>query len=148
MSPVAPPIAIEPLATVTAIAPITPITARLSAAIAGQRGATRITAGVALRTSDGISTTSVGLAHRTTGAVLGVRTLRAARAIRLVPARITGVAGAIGVGLRASFRGAAVAVGIVFGIVHSGAIGIAAAPRSAAAGTATTWAFVHTTRCE
>ena len=70
-------------------------------------------------------------------------------AIRIVPGVGTAlVTGTLSVSWSASFRSAAVAVRIVFGVVHSGAIGIAAAPRSSAAGTATAWAFVHTTRCE
>jgi hypothetical protein len=148
MSSVAPPVAIESLAPVSAITAISPIPTWLHAAIAGHRGASGITAAVCVGSSAAISASSISLAHRTTIAVLRVGAFGAAAATRLLPVAITGVAGTIGVGLRASFRGAAVAVRIVFGIVHSGAIGIAAAPRSPAAGTATAWAFVHTTRCE
>jgi hypothetical protein len=151
MSSVASPVAIESLAPIAAIASVSaipPLPTRLRAAIAGRRGASRITAGICVGTASAICATSIRLAHRTTIAVLRVGTLGAAPAIGLLPTRITAVAGTISVGLRAAFRGAAVAVRIVFGIVHSGAIGIAAAPRSPAAGTATAWAFVHTTRCE
>jgi hypothetical protein len=151
MSSVASPVAIESLAPIAAIASVSaipPLPTRLRAAIAGRRGASRITAGICVGTASAICATSIRLAHRTTIAVLRVGTLGAAPAIGLLPTRITAVAGTISVGLRAAFRGAAVAVRIVFGIVHSGAIGIAAAPRFPAAGTATTWAFVHTTRCE
>ena len=150
MSSVASPVAIESLAPIAAIASVSAIPSlptRLRSAIAGRRGASRITAGICVGTA-AICATSIRLAHRTTIAVLRVGTLGAAPAIGLLPTRITAVAGTISVGLRAAFRGAAVAVRIVFGIVHSGAIGIAAAPRSPAAGTATAWAFVHTTRCE